>query len=125
VVALVLSVAGCRDPFAGCEPARPNILPDGSTPEAVAHQAVRGHQPESVWGSGRGEVHAIGFRHVDDRPDIGSETPGVTVRGRTARINEQSDVIPAVEWRADGCEYHLWLDPSLTRSEVIEYAGRY
>jgi hypothetical protein len=125
LAAVLATCVGCRDPFVGCEPARPRVLPDGSTPETVARSAVRGHQPELVWGSERGEVHAIGFHPADAGPDIGSEAPGVTVRGRPARITDQSEAVPAIAWRADGCEYHIWLDPTLTRREVIEYAGRY
>ena len=125
VAALCLPVTGCEDPFAGCEPSRPTILPDGTAPEAVPQRTFRGHQPESVWGTGRAQVHVVGFRPADGAATIGHPTAGVAVRGAPARVDDQSDVVPAVEWRADGCEYHLWLDPSLTRPEAAAYAGRY
>ena len=125
LLAMTATIASCSDPFVGCEPSRPAVLPDGSIAETVAEKTYRGRQPEFVWGDGPAEVRIVGFRAQDDSPVITFATPGVSVRGVPARVNDQTDSTPALEWRTNGCEFHAWLDPTLTRVEVIAYAGRY
>ena len=102
--AMLLStwLTGCDFVFP-CSTAVPRQLPDGSPPGNAA--ADDGFVAGATrWGEGRNAVLEV----------VESRSPSETIApGR-----------PALVWQVTSCRYTVFLDPSLTDPQVIDYAGR-
>ena len=125
VIGMVAGLSACGDFDVACNPVAPTVLPDGTSPgQAVTDRSLG---PEMLmWGT---EASAV--RETITRVGGGDglePTPGLFVRGYPAQFRDvtasQYDR-PGISWDQAVCRYGIWLDPSLTDDQAIEYAARF
>lgn len=127
VVGILAGLAACGDYEVTCSAVTPNELPDGSQPGTPVTDRVFG--PEMlVWGTERNAVREGIVELYAGGPNPLTPTPGLVVRGSPARLQAAADSPqdqPAIIWQERLCEYHIWLDRSLTDAEIFDYASRF
>jgi hypothetical protein len=125
VIGLVAGLSACGDFDVRCDPVAPTVLPDGSKPGLPKTDRSLG--PEMlIWGSEGSAVRELVTR-VGGGDGI-EATPGLLIGVYPAQFRD-ADVSPfhrpGIRWQQAVCRYEIWLDPSLTDAETIDYAARF
>jgi hypothetical protein len=126
VIAAVAGLSACADFDVACAPVPPTVLPDGSSPGSPVTDSSLG--PEMLmWGSGSSAVREAVTRVAGG--DGFDPTPGLFVDvNYPAQFRDATDSPsgrPGIRWQQAVCRYEIWLDPSKSDSEVIDYAARF
>ncbi len=126
VVAVTLS--GCL-PIGGgpsdCPVIAPRELPSGAEPGSPT-EGVAGGTKQFVWGEGKDLVDlrlSLSYRAPQD-PVLHE----VKVRGNPGvvyRLAFEDHVQPILTWVQEGCDYTVFLDPSIDAETLAAYASRY
>jgi hypothetical protein len=123
---MVAGLSGCADFDIACEPVRPTVLPDGSSPgQPVTDRSLRAEM--LMWGSEESAAHEAITRLQGGDLTALDRTPGLLVRGYPAEFRDAATSPydrPGLIWQQAVCQYEIWRDPSLSGDETFDYAGR-
>jgi len=124
-IAVLAGLMACADFDVACAPVPPTVLPDGSSPGSPVTDRSLG--PEMLmWGSGDNAVRELVTRVAGG--DYFEPNPGLFVDINPAQFRAAADSQyrrPGIRWQQAVCRYEIWLDPSMTDAEVIDYAARF
>jgi hypothetical protein len=125
VISLCAGLTACADFDVACEQVAPKELPDGSSPgQPVTDRSLGPEMP--MWGSGANAVRETISRVGGG--DYVEQSPGLFIRDRPAQLRDVAISPfhrPGIRWDIAVCRYEIWLDPSKSDSEVIDYAARF
>lgn len=109
----------------GCPVVSPRQLPSGASPGSPT-EGVAGGAKQATWGTGRDRVDLrVGLSYFTDADRALGR---MVIRGFDGVVYQSSSPQPnqiGVVWSEGDCDYVLFLDPSLTPEEVIDFASRY
>jgi hypothetical protein len=130
-LSIVFASGGCSDFVYPCTLPAPKALPDGSA-------AGVGVRDDSVltgatrWGTAPNAVHVAVVSMSPQAIQDVHPTPGVTVRGVPAHIQDAGDPpslapagAPALIWQEQSCRYTVVLDASMTPAQAADFAARF
>jgi hypothetical protein len=126
VIGVVAGLSACADFDIACEPVTPTVLPDGSNPGQPVTDRSLGAEM-LLWGSEQSAVREAVIRMHGESFVALERTPGLLVRGYPAEFRHAAASPynrPGIIWQQAVCQYEIWLDPSLSDDESIDYAGR-
>lgn len=109
----------------GCPIVPPTALPSGRPP-GTPIEGVAGGAKQVVWGDGADSVDLrIGLSYMAAQDMVLHE---VEVRGQPGfvfQIVPETQVGLGLTWSQGGCDYTVFLDSSVSASELADFASRY